>query len=172
MTAGPSTRPTHRLKADGSLVWPDGYPASAIEALPDDHYAAGDLVEAERALIASVDRKRAAMRATVMTRGEGQSYAYAQKAAEVRDYHMLGGAIVAALSVEQCTARFPFAAAEAVATGEAIADVIAGFESGMAASQQCIATVEAVAVQAKRAIRAATTIATKQAAADAAPWPA
>lgn len=33
-----SDKPTHRLKSDGSLVFPEGYAAADLEALPDDFW--------------------------------------------------------------------------------------------------------------------------------------
>lgn len=164
-------RPTHRLKADGSLVYPEGYEAAVIEALPADHYAAGDLIELEARLLAEVDHERERLRAAVMTQGEGQSYAYAQKAQEVYDYRNVVGTLLATLTVPQRTARYPFAMAEASATGDTLATVIARFETGMATSRIRIAAVEATATKAKRAIRAAATSAAKQAAYSAILWP-
>lgn len=164
-------RPTHRLKVDGSLVYPDGYDPAAIEALPANYYATSDLVELEAGLLAAVDRKREKLRAAVMTQGVGQSYAYAQKATEVYDYRNIIGTALAALTVPQRTARYPFAMAEATATGDTLATVITRFEGGMATSRSRIAAVEAVATKAKRAIRAAATIAAKQAAYSAILWP-
>jgi hypothetical protein len=164
-------RPTHRLKADGSLVYPDGYDPAAIEALPANYYAAGDLADMEARLLAEVDRKREKLRAAVMTQGVGQSYAYAQKATEVYDYRNIVGALLASLTAPQRTARYPFAMAEATATGDTLATVITRFESGMATSRGRIAAVEAAATKAKRAIRAATTSAAKQAAYSAILWP-
>lgn len=166
-----SGRPTHRLKADGSLVWPEGYAASQIEALPANYYDAQDLAQAEAELLAAVDRQRERMRAAVMTQGVGQSYAYAQKANEVYDYRNIVGSLLATLTVPQRTARYPFAMAEVTATGDTLATVIARFEAGMASSRSRIAAVEAAAVKAKRAIRAASTATTKRAAYQATTWP-
>ncbi len=165
-----SERPTHRLKADGSLVYPDGYPDSAIEPLPANYYNARDLASAEERLIAAVDREREAQRAAVMTQGVGQSYAYAQKAQEVYDYRNVIGSMLATLTVPQRAARYPFAMAEVTATGESLATVISSFEAGMASSRTKIAKVEAIATKAKRAIRAASTASAKQAAYEAVTW--
>ncbi|WP_370169837.1 hypothetical protein [Sphingobium abikonense] len=167
-----SNRPTHRLKVDGSLVFPEGYAAADIEVLPAGYYDAIDLAAAEASLIARVDRKREQMRSAVMTQGVGQSYAYAQKAAEVRDYRNTLASVIAALTNLQRTTRFPFAMAEVTATGDALATVIARIEAGMIASCARIAAVEAAAVLAKRRIRAATSAAAKKAAYDTATWPA
>lgn len=164
-------RPTHRLKADGSLVYPEGYDAAVIEVLPADHYAAGDLIELEARLLAEVDHEREKLRAAVMTQGEGQSYAYAQKAQEVYDYRNVVGTLLTALTVPQRTARYPFAMAEAIASADDLATVIARFETGMEISRSRIAAVEATATKAKRAIRAATTSTAKQAAYSAITWP-
>lgn len=164
-------RATHRLKDDGSLVYPEGYDAAAIEVLPADYYAAGDLKDMEARLLAEVDQEREKLRSAVMTQGVGQSYAYAQKAQEVYDYRNVVGSLLATLTVPQRTARYPFAMAEASATGDALATVIARFESGMETSRSRIAAVEAAATKAKRAIRAAATSAAKQAAYSAILWP-
>lgn len=166
-----TARPTHRLKADGSLVWPEGYADSQIEVLPANYYDAQDLAQAEAELLAAVDRQRERMRAAVMTQGVGQSYAYAQKANEVYDYRNIVGSLLAALTVPQRTARYPFAMAEVAATGDSLATVIARFEAGMASSRSRIAAVEAAAVKAKRAIRAASTATAKRAAFSATTWP-
>ncbi|MBA4756300.1 MAG: hypothetical protein H2050_15850 [Sphingobium sp.] len=163
-------RPTHRLKADGSLVFPQGYAPGDIEALPADYYKAGDLAAVEAGLIADIDHKREVLRAMVMTPGVGQSYAYAQKASEVYDYRNIVGALLAGLTMPQKTARYPFAMAEATATGDTLAVVIARFEAGMSTSRSRIAHVEAVATKAKREIRAAATIAAKRAAFAAIDW--
>ena len=170
MSASAGGRPTHRLKADGSLVWPEGYAPADIEALPANFYTAGDLAAIEAALLVKVDRQREKLRATVMTQGTGQSYAYAQKAGEVYDYRNVVGSLLAGLTIPQRTARFPFAMAEATATGETLAAVITRFETGMAASRAKIAKVEAAAVAGKRAIRAAGSTAAKQAAFAAINW--
>ena len=164
-------RATHRLKVDGSLVYPEGYDAAAIEVLPADYYAAGDLKDMEARLLAEVDQEREKLRSAVMTQGVGQPYAYAQKAQEVYDYRNVVGSLLATLTVPQRTARYPFAMAEASATGDALATVIARFESGMETSRSRIAAVEATATKAKRAIRAAATSAAKQAAYSAILWP-
>lgn len=166
-----SPRPTHKLKADGSLVWPEGYDATAIEKLPANYYDATDMAQAEAQLIAEVDRRRERLRAGVMTQGVGQSYAYAQKATEVYDYRNIVGSLLATLTVPKLTARYPFAMAEVAATGDTLAVVIARFEAGMATSRNKIAAVEAAAVKAKRAIRAASTMAAKHAAYQATTWP-
>lgn len=158
------SRPTHRLKADGTLVWPQGYAAADIEPLPVGYYDAIDLANEEARLLAAVDRKREAQRAAVMTQGVGQSYAYAQKAQEVNDYRNVVGSLLATLTIPKLTARYPFAMAEVTATGDTLAAVIARFEAGMASSRAKIASIEAVATKAKRAIRAAGTAAAKRSA--------
>lgn len=163
-------RPTHRLKADGSLVFPQGYAPGDIEVLPAGYYDASDLVAVEAGLLAEIDRRREALRSAVMTQGVGQSYAYAQKASEVYDYRNIVGTLLTALTMPQKTARYPFAMAEATATGDTLAVVIARFEAGMATSRGRIAAVEAVATKAKRSIRAAATAAEKQAAFAAIDW--
>jgi hypothetical protein len=132
-------------------------------------WAAGKIVTlvspARARFEAAIDAQREAQRAAVMTQGVGQSYAYAQKAAEVADYRNLLAAVLAALATPQRAARFPFAMAEADATGDSLATVIARFETGIAASRVKIARVEALATKAKRAVRAAATIADMKAAA-------
>lgn len=164
------TRPTHRLKSDGSLVYPDGYAAAEIEALPSGYYDGQDLAATEATLLGHVDRKREQLRAGVMTQGAGQSYAYTQKAGEVYDYRNVVGSLLESLTETQRAARFPFAMAEATATGDSLATVIAHFEAGMGASRTKIAQVEAAAVAGKRAIRAAATVSAKQAAFAAINW--
>jgi hypothetical protein len=165
-----SGRPTHRLITDGSLVWPEGYDPAAIEVLPVGHYDLIDLATGEAALIARVDARREEMRAAVMTPGAGQSYAYAQKAAEVADHRRIDGLDLAALDAAALAKRFPFAMAEAAASGDDLAAVIDRFDAGMSMSRSEIARVEAIACAAKRAIRAAGTLAAKQAAFAAIHW--
>ena len=80
------------------------------------------------------------------------------------------GSLLESLTETQRAARFPFAMAEATATGDSLATVIAHFEAGMGASRTKIAQVEAAAVAGKRAIRAAATVSAKQAAFAAINW--
>ncbi|WP_313337442.1 hypothetical protein [Sphingobium yanoikuyae] len=165
-----TARPTYRLIADGSLVWPEGYDPAAIEALPAGYYDPIDLAAGEAALIAKVDARREEMRAAVMTPGAGQSYAYAQKAAEVADHRRIAPAELAEMDTAATIARFPFAMAEAAASGDSLAAVIDRFDAGMALSRSEIARVEAVACAGKRAIRAAEGLPAKQAAFYAIAW--
>lgn len=128
-----------------------------------------DAEKVEASLIAQVDARREEMRAAVMTPGAGQSYAYAQKAAEVADYRRWATEL-AEMDEAATIARFPFAMAEAAASGDGLATVIDRFDGGMTLSRSEIARVEAVACAAKRAIRAAEGLPAKQAAFDAIAW--
>lgn len=129
-----------------------------------------DAGKAEATLIARVDARREEMRAAVMTPGAGQSYAYAQKAAEVADHRRLAPGELAEMDTAATIARFPFAMAEAAASGDSLAVVIERFDAGMALSRSEIARVEAIACAGKRAIRAAEGLPAKQAAFDAIAW--
>jgi hypothetical protein len=50
-------RPTHRLKSDGSLVFPEGHKKSDIKVLPPDFWEAEDLRAATDAMRAERDRR-------------------------------------------------------------------------------------------------------------------
>jgi hypothetical protein len=123
-------------------------------------------IEAQRdELLAQVDNGREAARRPAMTQLFGQSFVYAEKAREVTDYRCVPANVLATLTLPARRARFPFAMAEAEATGDTLAVVITRFEAGASANRQVIAKVDATAIKAKRAIRAATTLTTMKAAA-------
>jgi hypothetical protein len=159
------------LTGRGTRNRPEAYSAESWSWSASARDWVQDAAKVEADLIAQIDRQREKMRAAVMTQGVGQSYAYAQKANEVYDYRNIVGSLLATLTVPQRTARYPFAMAEVTATGDTLATVIARFEAGMASSRSRIAAVEAAAVKAKRAIRAASTATAKRAAYQATTWP-
>lgn len=129
-----------------------------------------DVAKMRDVLLAKVDQDREAARRPAMTQLLGQSFVYAEKAREVHDYENVVGTLLATLTMPQRAARFPFATAEAEATGDSLATVIARFKAGIAASRATIARADALATKAKRAIRAATTPTQMQSAATVA-WP-
>ncbi|WP_332797144.1 hypothetical protein [Sphingomonas sp. LB3N6] len=123
------------------------------------------IVATEDSVLTQLDRERERAQMTVLTDGGAKKYVYNRKAVEVIDSRSLTVALLNALSLTDKQKRYPFAYAEMLATGDTLAVVLARFEAGLTASSAKIATIEAQAQKAKRAVRAAPTIAAKQAAA-------
>ncbi len=120
----------------------------------------------EDVMLAQVDARREAMQMTVMTAGGAKKYVYNRKAVEAIDARGLLVATLNALSTLERKKRFPFASAESALSGEALSVVLARYDAAMTTSSTKIAAIEALAQKAKREIRAATTLAAKQAAAN------
>lgn len=132
----------------------DGIGAVVIEILP----------VTEDSLLAQVDAGRETAQMTLMTAGGAKKYVYNRKAVEAIDARALVASALNALALTEKKRRYPFASAEAAITGEALSVVLARYDTAMTASSAKIAAIEAQAQKAKRDIRAATTIAAKQAA--------
>jgi len=124
------------------------------------------LAGVEAALLAGIDDEREKRQMTVMTAGGAKKYVYNRKAAEAIDARGLVVGVLNALSLTDKARRFPFAQAEAAQTGEPISTVLTRYETALNVSAATIAAIEAKAQKAKRAVRAATTIAAKRAAAN------
>lgn len=120
----------------------------------------------EESLIAGIDAQREAKQMAVMTAGGAKKYVYNRKAVEAIDARGVLAATLNALSLTDKQKRFPFATAESALTGEQLSVVLARFDTAMVAASAKIAAIEAQAQRAKRAVRAASTMAAKQAAAN------
>lgn len=127
--------------------------------------AIAPFVITEDVLLAQVDAGREAAQMTLMTAGGAKKYVYNRKAVEAIDARGVLVATLNALSLIEKKKRFPFATAEAALSGEALSVVLARYDTAMTTSSAKIAAIEAQAQKAKRDIRAATTLAAKQAAA-------
>ncbi len=127
--------------------------------------AIAPFVITEDVLLAQVDAGREVAQMTLMTAGGAKKYVYNRKAVEAIDARGVLVATLNALSLIEKKKRFPFATAEAALSGEALSVVLARYDTAMTTSSAKIAAIEAQAQKAKRDIRAATTLAAKQAAA-------
>lgn len=124
------------------------------------------LADAEAMLLARIDADREARQMAVMTSGGAKKYVYNRKAVEAIDSRTLVQSVLNALSLVDRQKRFPFATAEASLTGETLSTVLARYEAGLNTSAAKVASIEAQAMKAKRAVRAATTLPAKVAAAN------
>lgn len=134
------------------------------------------LVDAEADLIAQVKAEAERRKMLVASPGGYKKMEYAGKESEVRTYRSLGGTVTAILSVlggwtaERKAQVFPWATASAAAFGDTLPAAIARFESGIARAAAG-PTIGAAEEKACAAIRAATTLAAKQAAFSQVRWP-
>lgn len=126
------------------------------------------LVEAD--LLAQVDSLRESYQMTLLTSGGAKKMIYNSKQGEATDYAGLGAAAVAALNLATRAARFPYATLESKLSGDTLAVVIARWQTAQAVNLAEVQRVEAIAITAKRRIKAATTVAAKQAAYTAIDW--
>jgi hypothetical protein len=117
-------------------------------------------------LLGRIDDERERRQMLVLSAGGAKKYVYARKDSEAADAKTLIVSVLNALSLVDRQKRFPFAQAEATLTGDPITTVLARF----AASRTEVARIESVAQKAKRAIKAATSSATKLAAFNAVAW--
>lgn len=129
-----------------------------------------DVAKIEAALLPMVDDRRETLQMTVLTPGGAKKYVYNRKAAEAIAASGIAATVLNALTLVDRKRKYPFAYAESVVTGDALAVVLARFEAGMNVSAIENARIEAVAQKAKRDIKAATTAAAKRAAYAAINW--
>ena len=124
-----------------------------------------NLASLETRLLLKIDLESEEARMRVLTQGGAKKYIYMKKDAEYRDYTGLLISVVNALSLIDKRKRFPFAMAEVDLSGDSLATVMTRFEIGINNSIGELARVEALAQRTKRAIRTATTVSGKKAAA-------
>lgn len=161
--------------APGEWRWAGGALTAIAKAAPT-------IAEVEAGLIRDVKQKADALKIAATTPLPSKSAEYPAKAAEVAAWDgALGGGLVGTLAqtlaainawpAARRAATFPYALADATAFGDTIDKAIARFRAGMngSATIHDVAAREAVTCA---EIRAAKTIATKEAAAAAAVWPA
>lgn len=127
--------------------------------------------DVEASLISQIDTECERRVMLTMTRGGGKKYSYNRKAAEVETSKGVLPTVLNALSLVDRQKKYPFAAAEMALSGETLSAVLARFAAGTAVADSKVAAIEAAAVIAKRALRAATNLSAKRAAAVVA-WPA
>jgi len=127
-------------------------------------------VDAEAKLLDDIDAQREALQMGVMTTGGAKKYVYARKAQEAETARGVLASVLNALSLVDRQKKYPFASAEMEQTGETLSVVLARFDAGVAASASRVAKIEAAAQKAKRAVRAAPSLAAKRTAANIA-WP-
>jgi hypothetical protein len=116
-------------------------------------------------LLAKIDADREANEMQFLTPGGAKKYVYNRKAAEAIDARGLVVSLLNALSLTDKQKRFPYAQAEAALTGDALSVVLGRYEAAMNTSALKVAALEAIAIKAKRDVRAATSSAAKLAAA-------
>lgn len=108
-------------------------------------------------LCAAIDAERKRRGNALLTPGQSVNLGYARKGAEATDYFSLSSGALAALDGPARTARWPWLAAEVTAGGGTLAEVAARVRDSMNSSEATIRTIDARAVVAKRAVRAAVT---------------
>lgn len=172
------TRPTHRHVPTGAVVYPEGYKPADLVALTQTELDAMDKAQAEKDALAEVDLARDGQRRMVMTQGpRGQGYVYSQKQREVDLWNALGNlgatnavlyAAFQLLSATEQARRFPFLTAEATYAGETPLVVIQRWITAINDFRTKLGQIDAIAVKAKRDIRAAGSTALKESKADAA----
>ncbi len=116
-------------------------------------------------LLAKIDAEREVEAMKLITRGTGKAREYDNKAKEVADYRSLATTLLNTLSLIQKRKRFPFIMAESELRAETMEATVTRWETGMAASLPALAKLAAKTHVAKDAVKAATTVAAKQAAA-------
>jgi len=144
--------------------------ASPIAAAPDpavQNWSGKTWGEAaskiEHILCDLVDDEREARQMLSLTPGGAKKYVYNRKAQEAINAQGILASVLNALSLVEKKKKYPFAYAESAVTGEPLTAVLARFETGMTVAAAENARIEAVAMKAKRDIRAATTAAQKRA---------
>lgn len=131
---------------------------------------ADDIAKVQAVLLDQIDDERETRQMTALTTGGAKKYVYNRKAQEALDARGVLASVLNALAVTDRKKKYPFAYAESVVTGDTLSTVLARFDAGMTASAAENARIEAVAQKAKRAVRAATTVAGKRAAYAAINW--
>lgn len=160
------------MSGKSSVADPPGYSDITHRWDATTKQMVADVSRADGPVCSPIDAERAVRRMPYLTMIQGQEFIYAMKALEVSNWYSLGGSVAAILtavgllSTAQKNARFRFALKEAAVTGDTLQTVIARFEAGAAAALDPLADIDARAVTAKRAVRAASTMQAKQAAAN------
>lgn len=175
------TRPAPGASEEAVLL-PTGWPTSIawdralrgfVDLVPEAYFT--DAKALEPVLLAIVKAEAERRKMLALTPGGAKKTEYADKAAEVRTWHTLGGTLTGVIAVlgivtgAKMRATFPYAIADAAAFGDTVDKAIARFSVGMTSS----ATVPAIAAaeaKACAAIKAASTVASKRAAANVT-WP-
>ena len=169
--------------SDAKLGWvalPDGYEAAMWDWSATKRQMVESAAKVEAMLVAAINDERETRQMAAMTTGGAKKAVYAMQQAEVLAWAGLGSVgasttqLVAAFNLLPLTARkqkFYFAILSAEKRGEPnIAAAIARFSSGAASSNYEVARIEAIARACIDAVKAATTAATKRAAAAAIDW--
>lgn len=107
--------------------------------------------------IAKIDQEREGAQQALMTAGSAKAMVYAQKSREADRYLSLDAPAFAALSGSQRWARFPAAMAETEQTGAALGTVLDGIVEAASYTNTILYRIDAMAVAAKQAVRAAET---------------
>ena len=156
-----------------SIVW-DKPMRGFIDLAPEAYLTDPKALEA--VLLASVKSEAERRKMMLLTAGGAKKTEYADKAAEVRTWHTLGGTLTGVIAVlgliggAKMKATFPYAIADAAAFGDTIDKAIARFAAGMSGSAS-VPSICAAEAKACAALKAATTVAGKLAAASSAVWP-
>lgn len=172
-TAGPNNHPK-----DAGWPWESAkHKATRISSQPDPSSQTFDgaaWVESpaliEPGLVAAV--KNEAERRKMMQRsaGEGKAAEYRGKRSEAMASASVTASVLNALSYADATKSYPFASAEAIATGDKLATVLARYLVAAQKSDAEVARLSAVEWRAKAAIKAATTATAKRAAYGSIDW--
>lgn len=160
----------------GTVALPAGFIEECWEWNPATKAFAESASKVLAALLAEVKHEAERRKMVVMSLGGAKKSEYAEKRAEVANYDrlygVLGGVVAAvnALTDSQQRSMFGHAMADADAFGDDIAAAIGRFRAGMTASD-LFPRIAAAESKACAAIKAATTVAAKRAAASSVVWP-
>lgn len=165
------------LAAAGNV--PKGYSSCALPAGYNDvtwrwsavaRAMVEDAARVEAQLVADVKTRAETEKMASITRGFGKSEEYKRKAGEAAASATVLAATLNALSKADALARFPAAWHEAQLSGEQLAVVLARYRARSAAALGVIDRMSAIEQVGVARIKAATTAATKRAAAAAISW--
>lgn len=154
----------------GSVALPAGYDAATWGWSATARAMVEDPARLETVLIADVKVRAEAEKMAAITRGFGKSEEYKRKAGEAAASATVLAATLNALSKADALARFPAAWHEAQLSGEQLAVVLARYRARSAAALGVIDRMSAIEQVGVARIKAATTAATKRAAAAAISW--
>ncbi len=119
------------------------------------------VAEVETKLLTAVDQQREDLQMLMLTPGGAKSMVYAAKQAELQEYNSSGSSEAE---------RYPYATLEATAGNETLADVMARWNEAVSRNMQEVQRIEAIAIVAKRRIKAATSVVEKQTIFDEIDW--
>lgn len=163
-------------EAFGTVALPAGFNEEWWVWNPTTRVFAESAAKVQAVLLSDIKQEAERRKMAVMSPGGAKKSEYAEKRAEVANYDRLSGvlgsvlAAVNALTESQKQSMFGHAMADAAAFGDNIPAAIARFRVGMS-SASAFPRIAATEAKVCAAIKAATTVAAKRAAASSVVWP-